>query len=554
MTARLPNAARLLFLLAAGGLFLSLIAAMLVPVYTDETGWRFQERAAIDGVDILFSDLCGPNTLARPPWHMMPARWFSAIANLAMAAPLFVRSAGVLCALAWASLLWILIRRIECDAMRRNLLGAVAYALLGLGVLPFILALSRPEQPIILTTTLILIVTFARAPRDTNANAAALKILLILILSAIAQSYHMKGVLYTALALIAVIVCARGRATLAPRMAGMALLLVLTASSAHYWLERLKCPDNAKLAAMYAKENIAAALAGDLSIMNLAGHVISGVNPFNYVLLAAPVAKPMSFWLPPDMFSPLIFILASGLLLICWGLAIGTTCVLLGRCLLIRRVSALSDPRWLAALTLLAIVAIWGASQLNRNVYEAAHVLPALVLALLLALTLPTSTSIQLNMWLRRAACAAVPLALTNQIVMLAIASGPLLAAYREPGYIHDQPFSVSVRGYSTTKSYIFTAMEKAGVPTDHVLNRIVVDELTYLALQDSHLPLHRLGVLSVWNGGITDPVTYLRNKHSDGVIVGCHLLSERLRLAASQAGPICAISRATLDRLAMSR
>ena len=553
MTARLPSAARLLFLSAVGVLILSLIAAMLVPVYTDETGWRFQERAAIDGVDILFSDLCGPNTLARPPWYMMPTRLFSATANLAMAAPLFVRIAGIACALAWAGLLWLLIRRLEPDTMRRNLLGAVSYSLLGLGLLPFILALSRPEQPIILTTILILIVTFARAPRDTGISATTLKVVLILILSAIAQSYHMKGVLYAALALIAVVLCARGRYTLAPRLTGLALLLFMTATSAHYWIERLKCPDDATLAAMYAKENVAAALAGDRNIIDLAGHVISGVNPFNYVLLAAPVAKPMSFWLPPDMFSPLIFVIESGLLLVCWGLAIGTTCILLGRCLLVLRLTALSDPRWLTASTLLAIVAIWGASQLNRNIYEAAHVLPALVLALLLSLTLPTSTSVRINKWLRRAAFAAVPLALTSQIVMFAIASGPLLVASREPGYIHDQPFSVSIRNYSSTKAYISTAMKSAGIPTDRALNRIVVDELTYLALQDSHLPLHRLGVLSVWNGGMLDPVTYLRSRRSDGVIVGCHLLPERLRLAASQAGPICAVSRATLDRLARS-
>lgn len=52
--------------LALGGLIISILSGVLLPVYTDETGWRFEERAAIDGgVDIMFNDVCGPNTIAR---------------------------------------------------------------------------------------------------------------------------------------------------------------------------------------------------------------------------------------------------------------------------------------------------------------------------------------------------------------------------------------------------------------------------------------------------------------------------------------------------------
>lgn len=50
----------------------SLLGGMMLPVYTDEIGWRLQERAALDGVDKLYSDICGPNTLAVPPSFMWP--------------------------------------------------------------------------------------------------------------------------------------------------------------------------------------------------------------------------------------------------------------------------------------------------------------------------------------------------------------------------------------------------------------------------------------------------------------------------------------------------
>ena len=66
---------------------LAVLGALFLPVYSDEIGWRFQERAALDGVDRLFSDICGPNTLAVPPFFMMPVRYFSAYTNLLFADP-----------------------------------------------------------------------------------------------------------------------------------------------------------------------------------------------------------------------------------------------------------------------------------------------------------------------------------------------------------------------------------------------------------------------------------------------------------------------------------
>jgi hypothetical protein len=67
-------------------------------------------------------------------------------------------------------------------------------------------------------------------------------------------------------------------------------------------------------------------------------------------------------------------------------------------------------------------------------------------------------------------------------------------------------------------------------------------------------LPLHRLGVLSVWTGSITAPVAYLRSRGSDGVVVGCEYLPQEMRAAASRSGEICAISRDGLDRIERDR
>jgi hypothetical protein len=80
------------------------------------------------------------------------------------------------------------------------------------------------------------------------------------------------------------------------------------------------------------------------------------------------------------------------------------------------------------------------------------------------------------------------------------------------------------------------------------------VDNSTYLAQQKHTFPLHWLGVIKVWNGSITDPVSYLHSCGSDGLVDSCANLPSDLRGAASRSGEICALSRAWLDRLVATR
>ncbi|MDF8331636.1 hypothetical protein [Novosphingobium cyanobacteriorum] len=540
--------ARAWFAIALGTLLITLVAGLLVPVYSDETGWRFQERAGIDGFDILFSDLCGPNTIATAPWHMMTVRWFSAAANLTFASPFFIRLEGVLCALAWLVMVGLLLLRLEPARERRLQLGTIAAGLLSLGTLPFLLVLSRPEQPLILTTALILLVTFWRPPSHTITPFSALaKIAPIVILTVIAQSYHMKGVLYAVIACTAILVCAQGPRTLLPRALGLAAVITVMLASAHYWTARLACPGNAAIAAMYAHENVASALAEGKGLGNAVQTLLAGASPLNYVALTVPTGAPMSSWLPPGHVPTLVTVVYRLGLPLCWGAAIVAALLSLTMHIRANGLRSLFEPRPLLALALLGCVAIWGASQLNRNVYEAGHVLPALVLATLLALTLPRAAR---GRWMARATVGVTIIGAASQLFLLAAFVPPLAAAAHTPGYVSGQPYSASIADYAPVRQDIHSAMVAAGIPQGRTLNRVMVDEVTYLALQDTRLPIHRLGVLSVWNGGLADPVGYLLSRGSDGIVIGCHLLPARLRQAAARSGPICALSAKTLDRL----
>jgi hypothetical protein len=143
---------------ALAGFAAMLVLGAALPLYTDEIGWRFQERAGFaPGLDTSLSDICGPNSLARPPLFMMPVRLFSAAANSWLDAPVFVRFEGVACALLWLALLWRLVSLASATAggvpRQRHLpVRALILAPLGMGILPLLLVMSRPEQPLILGT------------------------------------------------------------------------------------------------------------------------------------------------------------------------------------------------------------------------------------------------------------------------------------------------------------------------------------------------------------------------------------------------------------------
>jgi len=534
-------------------LFASLLVAALVPIYTDEIGWRLQLRAAIDGVDTMFNDLCGPGTLAVPPWFMIPARAFSAAANLALADPLFVRAAGVACALLWVGLLVLLTRRIERDPDRLLRTQAVLLSLLAMGVLPFLMVLSRPEQPVLLATTAIILVALVPQNSLRAAPLAWAKVALILALSTVAVSYHLKGVLYSVVAAAALTVCARGRGTVLPRIVGAAALAALTASSAQYWIGRFQCPGDAKLGAMLARENIAAVMAQGGSATDLALQALGSANPFNYVGLALPDATPMSNWIPPEMFSGTTAALVGLLVLGSWIGAFVLTFLSLRGYFASAGWRGLCEPRILIAGAIFGCVVVWGASQLNKNVYEASHVLPLLLVAFALTWSLPHGALAGGSRIVAALPLAFVAFAFASQALVLGSSAGPLFRASQVAGYPDRQPFSASIAHYASVRADVDRAMARSGMPAGRPLRRLLVDDLTYLALQRHRLPLHRLGVLSVWNGSIDDPVAYLRSRDSDGVVVGCDHLPPEMRAAASRSGEICAISRRGLDALARS-
>jgi hypothetical protein len=530
----------------------ALLLGVFLPVYTDEIGWRFQERAAIDGVDKLYSDICGPNTLAAPPAFMMPVRYYSALFNTAFASPLTIRLSGIVYALLWTGLLLLLIRRIAGQAWHRSLVAVCGLGLMSLGTLPLLLVWSRPEQPILIAVLAALLIAWSdwRNPdADTPPRAAWLRTGGVVLLAVVALSYHLKGAFLFPVFAACLWFASSGRAAVLPRLVGGGLLALLTAWALHYWTDRMQCPGDAVFWAKFSKNSIGAALAGVHSasqVPPLLGRLIGNVDFADYFRLPAPRRVPLSLWLEAGQVTQMqSSVWANGLIAV-WSAAClaGVGCLSLTARRMWRERKL--DRRWAMAMALIVTATGWAATQLIKNVYEASFMLPLLMLAVVLALATQDNAVLGKPVRTRafRGLAAAIGIAAVLSPLAIGAIYGPSLArAAAAPGYVARQRVSLSVRPYPGLARDVLAAAKLCRIPEPERANSLMIDDLTYLPFQTSRLPQHWLGVVGIWNGEIQDPIAYLESRHSDGIIVGCHILPAGLRARARQSGAFCCLA-----------
>ena len=535
-----------------GVLLAAIVAGMFLPVYTDEVGWRFQERAALDGVDKLFSDLCGPNTLAAPPFFMMPVRYYSAFFNTMFADPFYVRLSGVFYALVWMAMMLALIGRLARDRAERAKLTIVGAGLMCLGTMPLLLVWSRPEQPILLLTTAALLLAWRgspdsqgdAAPADVSRRVAWLRSGLIVALATFALSYHLKAVFTAPVFLACLFFASRGRQANVPRLAAALALAVMVGWSLHYWGHRMQCPGDPILRAQYAFNSHGMEIIESRNLAELLAALVKllgNVNITDYFSLVAPRPDPLSNWLAPDQIDRAGALRWHAALVLGWSaITLFAVACLIARAWQCWRARDL-DSRLILAAALLAAVLGWSATQGHRNVYEACLVLPLVMLSILFALS-GRSRGDRAEAFVQIVTVIVGLSAIASPLAVAAIYAPSIAQANRQAGYIPEQAGSLPVFGYASLKPDIFGAAGKCGIGDPGAARALMIDDVTYFAFMESRLPQHRLGVLGLWRGTIDDPIAYLRSRGSSGAILGCHLLPPDLRARARSEGRFCCL------------
>ncbi len=536
-----PDWPRLAARIAFAAFLCSLLLGLLLPVYTDEVGWRMQLRAGIDGgFDRMLSDICGPNTIAAPPWFMWPHRWVTGWLNLTFADPLYVRIVGVASALGWAFALRAVIARIAAPPPLRHALTALAFGLLGFGVLPIMLVMSRPDALVLLCVTLAILATVLAG--RAAARARWLWPLAVALLGVLALSAHLKGILFAPVFLLCLFFACPAKAALWKKLAALLFFALITLQAANYWVERFRCPGDPVLAGMLAQQNVASILAGSGQWQDKLAFALQGASPNSYIVIAEARAKPMSGWLPPGRIGLEETLLRIMPMSLAWNLAMLLALFCLVRALQQRWRRRRLDFAFALPVTVTGLILVWGISQLTKNDYEAMVVLPMLALAIVFAAA-SIGWSDKFQRWLGVAGVVVAALSLTAQIDIVRRFAPPLLAAAKRPGYVTGQPYSVSPYGYGKLRETIRAAARQCGIGAHGRAIRPLIDDTTYFALADSLRPFHQLNVIGKWKGRIGDPIDYIRSQGSEGAIMGCHNLPENVRARAIHSGEFCCVS-----------
>ncbi len=523
---------------------LAVISGMFVPVYTDEVGWRLQERAGLDGVDKLFSLLCGPTSVVTPPMWMMPVRYYSAFWNMQFASPFYTRVSGVVYALAWGALLARLIWRIFPDMGQRRTMLVAAFGLATLGVMPWLLIWSRPEQPVLLCLTGAVLIACDgwNAHRRPAHGRDWLRILGIVVLAAVSISYHLKGLFLLPVFLACIATSSAGRGTVLSRALGALLVVLLTIDGLRYWIGRLHCPVDL---AYQQSQNIAAALLEARTHAEVGAVLLimaKNLNPLLYLARTVPRPNPMSSWLAEEQIGMTPALIWWGLVTFIWCLMLVFAC---GAMLRVSRAGERArrrrvDPRVLVAVALAVSILGWSATQVSKNDYEALLIVPMFLLIIVVGLSCAKAPDV-IFVRLRKLLVGAVPIVGASVLLVGAIFGPSLARAFDQRGYIDEQPYSVAAFDYEETRSRLHALARSCGIDADNS-ESLVLDDVTYYAFMQSPTPDHaRSGFEPTDSAELT--TRYLRARRSSGYIASCSLLPKSLQSMAKRDGDFCCLA-----------
>ena len=514
-----------------------------MPIYVDEVIWlMMRSRFLLDGGrTILFAyPSCADVVAAPPPWFFIPFRAAHAWLYAGLDTPLRIRLTGVGMAVAVFGVLLYLLRRMLPAPVATWRLAAIMAAFANLGVLPFLLALDRPEPQLLAAAGLLLLLPLARngsAPRAAWRSPMAAGVALAV--SAAMLSMHPKALFFLPLMAVAAwyLVADRRWAVVT-----LGLLLMLTWASYGDWQVRMACPNDDHMRAIMEQHSLSPALLADpvAFLGALVRNQMGGYHPLSYFSAILFQQRYMSDWLPPGQWLGWWSRIANGLLIgVIGGLSLMFGVAMIRRAGLAWRRLTLERELCLL-LALLASLACLTVFQVIKNAYEASLVVPLFGLAVMVAVQRDLGP-----LWtrLRRSGGTVVMVvSLVSQATLWTVFVPQAVAGWTSGGYLSAQSESVSAFAYASVAPRVLATARHCGIEAKSSAVHLVVDPLTYPALAQTREPT-LIGYLTGGYGqGIHDLEGLLANLGSAGAVVGCHLLPPDLRGRAVQHGEFCCL------------
>jgi hypothetical protein len=524
----------------------SFALACFVPVYTDEIVWKIiQGRVIADGgreLSLTLEPTCGPYSFAVPAL-IYPFRWLDGVLYGALASPGDVRAAGVGAALLWLLLAFVFVR----DLTRGTIGGAAAaaglVALATLGIMPFLLVISRPEQILLLGITVFLYPLLKPEGREAPPLARSLAAatggtaLVCYVLAAHPRAFLALPLMFAFLYRVA-----RRKAVFAGAGAAVAAFAVV---SYRDWTQRWACAGDSAIAHLYFKINITSALKDGQLVAYLRDVLASLLRTRGWYINEFALRSKYSSDLLPGMKHPLLG----------WAVELVFALVLLaGAVSFLVLVWNFRRERG-QRLAVIGLGTVWVfylasvGSRILKFDYEAELMEPVMAMAALGSLWL-AAPHLMRRFRRERVESAAkagfatvLALSAATQIWLLVNYVPHALGAWSRPGYAEGQRFSVTSVGYGGLSRQILATARLCGIDPAARPRHLVVDELTYYALRQTVEPF----VMTYfdehgWRQGLGDPRPIWRAYHAAGMVIGCERVQTAFADRVTRNGAFCCL------------
>lgn len=513
-----------------GLFFFTLLSGIVIPVYSDEivSKWSVSRFFLEDQHLVSFFPQCSTMSDRAVSWVFYPAAALisTIYSNLS---PLGTRLSGIVLTLVWFGLLtfWCFKQTNEKSGMTR-LAGLIAFS--SLGVLPYLLVLSRSEQFMTLPILVFCLTAFYFKAEKTVFKQCLGALLLTFILSCFFY-VHPKSLFFLPFLLVALWLTTETYHTLI-RCALLVYALVLFAQVLHESNAIAACTDAPAMQALLAANTLLPGMlfSAPLDFINAASNnLLNFPDKLLLHLTFNPVSQ--SGWLPPIESSDSFFLYLNFVIkYLLYAFIIGTHLagLLIFMINIVRR--KLSAPVFLAAL--LASADIFNALFFNiQNFYAATQFLPiAIILAALLL------HNITIPKWRGYSAVGYSAILiisiLSMMTLLLAVFPATLKNSASAAATLPGQPLSIPVFNTQSHLKSIEKLGASCGLPPDNTRN-MLVDHMTYFAYMKAKNPIHVLYVSEYGFGGDLSNgrlLPFLKKLKSPGVISRCEWMPLQFR------------------------
>jgi hypothetical protein len=533
----------------------ALLTSIFIPVYSDEVATKFLMARVFDEDWTLVSlfPQCKSSFVSSLPltWYPAAAIYGFIYSKLDL---LGLRIAGIGGATAWAMVMIFWSFNIVQFWTGRLYVVAGLLALNSFGVLPFILALARPEQILILCIAYYCVVPLFLGFEKTNLFwSRGLVVVTFLLITSVFYFSHPKALFFTPLVLASAISSVRLR-----HWQYLILLIFFTFATAYQSYDHAKLFGQCEEAPILSKAISDNTLSPSLLISNPKVFFIGAIKNLliapNGIIKHVPLQQTyQSGWLPPTQdilddsvvkalgtITNLLFILS------CFAVFFFTILKVL-REIKERKITTQTTMAATLALGLLGHAALYNA----WHFYTPGLIFPALIILALLMWgkyfeKLSAVSSVRITL-----ACLLV-FAILNLCALLANVVPQIIKQSEFHGAsIKDQWLSVSPFNFDMQKTTIRSLAHQCNIEGDGS-SRLVVDHSTYYAFDRLREPIHVLYISEEGFGGDIkgrEIIPFLKEIKSPGIIARCDYIPPALRDTVKRLDGYCCINELELSQ-----